>query len=34
MRKIIDFIKRDLRHIKGNVIALVVIMGIIVVPTF
>ena len=34
MRKIIDFIKRDLRHIRGNVIALVVIMGIIVVPTF
>ncbi len=34
MRKIWAFIKRDLRHLKYNVIALVVLVGIICVPTF
>ncbi len=34
MAKIWAFIKRDLAHLKGNVIALVVLVGIIVVPTF
>ena len=32
--KIWEFIKRDARHLRGNVIALVVIVGIAVVPTF
>ena len=34
MRHILRFIRRDIAHLRGNVIALVVIFGIIVVPTF
>lgn len=34
MRRILRFIRRDIAHLRGNVIALVVIFGIIVVPTF
>ena len=34
MRHIWSFILRDLRHLRGNVIALVVVFGIIIVPTF
>ena len=34
MRKIVAMVARDLRHLRGNVIALVVVFGIIVVPTF
>ena len=34
MSKIFQLIKRDLSSIRGNVIALVVLVGMIVVPTF
>ena len=34
MRNILRFIRRDVAHLRGNVIALVVIFGIVVVPTF
>lgn len=34
MRKIARFIRRDFNHLRGNVIALVVIFGLIIVPSF
>ena len=34
MRKILRFMRRDVAHLRGNVIALVVIFGICIVPTF